>query len=433
MPELTRDLSKKNYSRLCSLIPGGVNSPVRAFHGLGIPPMVVASGKGDTIVDVDGNAFIDYCGSWGALILGHAHPEVISKSYEKMQLGTSFGITTKVEADLAEKIIQRVPSVEKIRFVSSGTEATMSAARLARGYTGRSIVIKFSGHYHGHNDSFLVKAGSGLFKNKLASSSLGIPEDVIQNTVCLPFNDKEALKTCFQEERIQKNLAAVIVEPIAGNMGVVPGDESFFSLLREETKKIGALLVFDEVITGFRVSYGGAQDIYSIKPDLTCFGKIMGGGFPAAAFGGKKEIMDCLAPQGSVYQAGTLSGNPVAMQAGLTTLTLLEEAGFYEKLKEKTDLLLLPIKEKLKGKLACLQQVGSMFTLFFGKTQITCAEDTKDLDLERFAHFFRHAFERGVYFPPSQHEASFVSIVHTRENLEKTSNMVCDYIDQYLV
>ena len=337
-------------------------SPIRAFTGLDMTPLIVERGEGDTIWDVDGNAYIDYCASWGPLILGHAHPAVVKRACKRIEQGSSFGIATPYECLLAEKINTHLPTMEKIRFVSSGSEATMSAIRLARGFTGRNTLIKFDGHYHGHVDCLLIEAGSGLTHLPAATSS-GMPDAVIQHTVCLPFND---LSTCRHYIRHHPDLAAVILEPIAGNMGVVPADQEFIDMLREETAAIGALLIFDEVITGFRVGLNGAQEYYRVKPDLTCLGKVIGGGYPLAAFGGRKEIMDLIAPLGSVYQAGTLSGNPVAICAGLETLAHIEQVGFYQELERKTRLLTDPIEHYLKHHHipALLMRVGSMFTLF---------------------------------------------------------------------
>lgn len=428
---LKRPNSEKIYNDLCEIIPGGVNSPVRSCRAVGQLPMVVESGKKDKIYDVDGHSYIDYCLSWGPLIHGHAHPEITKAIHQRVLQGTTFGITTSAEEKLARKISQHMSSIEKIRFVSSGTEATMSAIRLARGYTHRPKVIKFSGNFHGHADFFLVQAGSGLFGLNPTSSSAGIPDDIVKNTVCLPYNDIEAFKAYFNDIKNRDHIAAVIVEPIAGNMGVVPASVEFLKVLREQTEKNGTLLIFDEVISGFRVGLKGAQGIYGIKPDLTCLAKIIGGGFPAAAFGGKAEIMNQLAPLGEVYQAGTLSGNPVAMVAGLKTIELLEHPHIYESLKEKTDTITQALKEHIAKKAlnVVIQQVGSMFTIFFGSKQVNNMEDAKTLDLELFAKFFRYMFENGVYLPPAQHEAMFVSSVHENENLVKTRDLMLRFFD----
>jgi len=395
-----RPKSKKCYESLCQLIPGGVNSPVRSFKGLGVDPIVAERAAGAFVYDVDGNAYLDYCGSWGPLIHGHAHPEIVAAAQWRVAQGSTFGITSAIEEKLARLVIKHVPSVERIRFVSSGTEATMSVARLARGYTGRDLLVKFTGNYHGHADFFLVQAGSGLIDLTPTSSSAGIPEDIIRHTVCLPYNDIETSRKYLLNPENSYRVAAVILEPIAGNMGCVAGTPEFLKMLREVTSSIGALLIFDEVISGFRVGLGGAQALYGIKPDLSCFGKIIGGGFPAAAFGGRKEIMEYLAPLGPVYQAGTLSGNPVAMEAGAKTIELLERKGFYKDLEEKTNLLTKPIQEYLQKHQinACLPQVGSMFTLFFGRRQVRSMEEAKEVDLNQFAHFFRYMLSNGVYF-----------------------------------
>lgn len=421
-----RPKSQMAYDDLCMYLPGGVNSPVRAGGAVEALPLVTAYGKKDKIYDVDGNGYIDYCQSWGALIHGHAPSPVIKEVQKAMRLGTTFGTTTMVEGELAKKITTCMPSIEKIRFVSSGTESTMSAIRLCRGYTKKDLIIKFNGNYHGHADFFLVKAGSGVLHLPESSSS-GIPEDFVKLTLSLPYNNVETFTKTIQQ--VKNRLAAVIVEPIAGNMGLVPATQQFLQALRDETKKIGALLVFDEVITGFRLGLGGAQSLYNITPDLTCLGKIIGGGFPAAAFGGKKAIMDHLAPLGAVYQAGTLSGNPIAMQAGLTTLSLLDKH-VYQELQEKTELLTKPIQEWIakKNLPLALHQVGSMFTLFFGKRSINNAEDAKELDVKTYARFFKYMLENHIYFPPAQQEAAFVSTAHTTAHLKKTRDIILKFL-----
>lgn len=418
---------------MCEVIPGGVNSPVRAFHCVGEHPVVAAYGVKDLVYDEDGNHYIDYCGSWGALIHGHAHPTIVKAVQKRVGLGSSFGITTAIEGKLAKEISKIIPSVEKIRFVSSGTEATMSAARLARGYTQRDLIIKFAGNYHGHADFFLVQAGSGVI-GLTESSSAGIPKEMVQNTLSLPFNDVEAFLKVIQDPKIKNKVAAVILEPISGNMGVIPAKKEFMKAISQETKRIGALLIFDEVITGFRVGLRGAQDLYKVTPDLTCFGKIIGGGFPVAAFGGRKEIMHCLAPLGQVYQAGTLSGNPVAMEAGLQAIQLLQAATFYDDLESKANLITKPVAALLRKKqvLACVQQVGSMFTLFFGKNQVENLQDAQNLDSKTYAKFFHYLLQRGIYVPPSQHEAWFVSSVHEQKHLEKTRDHILEFINAEL-
>ncbi len=422
-----RKNSKGIFKQLQNLIPGGVSSPVRAFTDLPMTPIVIERGKGDLIWDSDGNQFIDYCGSWGPLILGHADARIIKAIVEQLEKGSTFGAATQVEHDLAAKIISHMPSIEKIRFVSSGTEATMSALRLARGVTGRSRLLKFDGNYHGHADPFLIKAGSGLSSK---SASKGVPEGVVKESTSLPYNDLETARSFLQNNLV----AAVIVEPIAGNMGLIPAQREFLEMLREETQKQNALLIFDEVITGLRLGLSGAQGALGIKPDLTCLGKIIGGGLPAAAFGGKREIMDELAPLGEVYQAGTLSGNPLAMRAGLETLTILEQEGTYERLQEKTKLLTDPIKEAI-GSLKqpmCLHQIGSCFTLFFGIEKASCKTDLDGLDHEKFKHYYQFLFERGLFFPPSPYETSFISLSHSKKHLEMTRDLILEYCTRYL-
>lgn len=425
-----RKHSEAIYARSCQVMPGGVNSPVRSFKAIGMPPMIVESGKGDTIRDADGNRYIDFCLSWGPLILGHAHPDVVRAACSQMEKGSSFGIATEVEEQLASKIVQLVPSIEKIRFVNSGTEATMTALRLARGFTERPKIIKFTGHYHGHSDGLLIQAGSGVASINPIATSKGVNASTIADTLCFPFNDFNAIRSFFRTSPMASQVAAVIVEPVAGNMGVVAPEPGFLELLREETERAGALLIFDEVITGFRVALRGAQGLFGIEPDLTCFGKVIGGGFPVAAVGGKAKIMDCLAPLGQVYQAGTLSGNPVAMRAGLETLRLIEAPGFYDRLLEKTNRFLAPIREAIvrKRAAACVQQVGSMFTLFLGTDRIRCKEDLKKLDEPRFSKFFRTLFQEGIYIPPSSNEAWFISSAHTDEHLDQAGAAIASAI-----
>lgn len=426
-----RPKSQEIFTDLCKVIPGGVNSPVRTCAAVKQLPLVASHALGDKVYDVDGHAYIDYCGSWGALIHGHSHPSIVKAAQNRVAMGSSFGMTTHIELLLANKVVELMPSIEQVRFVSSGTEATMSAARLARGYTKREIIVKFNGNYHGHADFFLVQAGSGVMELS-QSSSVGIPADVVKNTVSLPYNDVNICRKALQS--LGNKVAAVIIEPIAGNIGVVPATSEFLQMLREETQKNGSLLIFDEVISGFRVGLGGAQAYYGIKPDMTCLGKIIGGGFPAAAFGASKEIMGHLAPLGSVYQAGTLSGNPVAMEAGLTALTLLEEANFYKELERKTNVITDPVREAFKKKdvQACVQQVGSMFTLFFGKKRVENLDDARSLNTELFGEFFRYLFERGIYIPPMQQEAWFVSSAHEEKHLEMTRDSILEFIQQKL-
>lgn len=393
-------------------------------------PLIVESGAGDLIRDVDGNSFIDFCGSWGSLILGHAHPQIVRGAVEQIQKGSSFGISTEIEQKIAAKIVGLIPSVEKLRFVNSGTEAAMTAMRLARGYTERPKIIKFTGHYHGHSDSLLIQAGSGVASLNPLATSKGVNLSTIADTLCFPFNDFEAIRSFFRESPLAAQVAGVILEPITGNMGVVLPEPRFLEMLREETARAGALLIFDEVITGFRVGLTGAQGLYAIDPDITCLGKVIGGGFPVAAVGGKAKILDCLAPLGQVYQAGTLSGNPVAMRAGLETLSLIERQGFYESLQKKTDRITAPIQDALaKTKAnACLQQSGSMFNLFFGLKKVRSREDLSALDEERFIQFFHYLFERGIYISPSSHEAWFLSAAHQDEHLDFAAETICAFL-----
>lgn len=427
----TRSISEKIYESSKNVIPGGVNSPVRSFKSLGMNPLVVQRGFRDEIFDADENSYIDYCGSWGALIHGHAHPQIVKAAIKQVQEGSSFGILTEIEERIANKLVFLIPSVEKCRFVSSGTEATMSAIRLARGYTGRDLIIKFTGHYHGHADHLLVQAGSGATYLNATSSSLGVPCDFVKQTLSLPFNDIDLCYKALSE--LKTKVAAVICEPIPANMGVILPKKGFLQMLREETETHGSLLIFDEVISGFRVGLQGAQGLYGINPDLSCFGKIIGGGFPAAAFGGKKAIMDFLAPLGGVYQAGTLSGNPVACQAGLVALKMLEEEDFYEKLEEKTNLITKPIAAMIEEKdlNATLTQVGSMFTLFLGAKKCENFEDVKKLDSQLFNGFFTHLFERGIYFSPLQCEANFVSTAHSDEHLLYTRDTILEFLENF--
>ena len=424
-------LQNKFRDRLKKVLPGGVSSPVRAFKGLGIEPMVADFGDEDLLFDQDGKPFVDYCCSWGALILGHTPPEIVKKVKIRLEKGSSFGVSTGIEAKLAEKIVEYSPCAEKVRFVNSGTEATMTAARLARGYTGRDLIVKFSGNYHGHADFFLTEAGSGVADLNATSSSKGVLDSVVQSTVNLPYNDLRAAEKFLNNPKFSSRIAAVIIEPLAGNMGCVPAEADFIRLLREETEKVGALLIFDEVITGFRVHLRGAQHVYRVQADLVCYGKVMGGGFPAAAIAGKAKIMDCLAPEGEVYQAGTLSGNPVAMEAGYQTLKILERSGFYESLEKRAQILIKPIAQYLAkhDKNACIQHYGSMFTIFFGTKQVRSFEDAKQVDRERFARFFRFLYERGIYLSPSPMETCFVSSAHTEEHLKKTRDAILDFFD----
>ncbi|MBU6383804.1 MAG: glutamate-1-semialdehyde 2,1-aminomutase [Verrucomicrobia bacterium] len=428
---MQRSKSKAIYDRACGVIPGGVNSPVRSFRHLRMAPLIVESGKGGRIWDVDGHSYIDFCCSWGALILGHAHPAVIRGASEQMQKGTSFGIATEIELDMASRVVHLMPSIEKIRFVSSGTEAGMTAMRLARGVTERPKIVKFTGHYHGHSDALLIQAGSGAMKINPLATSKGVNPNTIADTICLPFNDFEAVRSLFRSEEGAR-IAGVILEPVTGNMGVVLPEDGFLECLRELTARNGSLLIFDEVITGFRLGIRGAQGLYGIDPDLTCLGKVIGGGFPVAAVGGKAKFLDHLAPLGSVYQAGTLSGNPVAMRGGLETLAILEKEGFYEELHRKAEAMTAPLRHALRNKNGCLQQAGSMFNLFFGVKKVRCKEDLKQLDEEMFIRFFHYLFERGIYISPSSHEAWFMTAAHTDVEIATAVGTMIEFIEKYV-
>ncbi len=401
-------------------IPGGVNSPVRAFRHVGGTPVFFKKAKGAYAWDEDNNRYIDYVGSWGPMILGHAHDDIINAVIETAQHGLSFGAPTAAEIDMADLICQLVPSMEMVRMTSSGTEATMSAIRLARGYTGRDKIVKFEGCYHGHGDSLLVKAGSGMLTMGVPSSP-GVPAGLANETITLAYNDSEQVKQCFAE--IGEHIACIIVEPVAGNMNCIPPEPGFLETLRKVCDQYGTVLIFDEVMTGFRIALGGAQAHYAVKPDLTTFGKVIGGGMPVGAFGGKKEIMHRIAPLGPVYQAGTLSGNPVAMAAGLTTLKLLQEPGFYDRLSAKTQAVtsgMQAIADKL-GIPFTTNQVGGMFGFFFStEKQITRYDQVVAGDIERFKKFFHGMLRQGVYLAPSAFEASFVSIAHGEEDIAAT-------------
>ncbi len=412
-------LSRRFFEEAVKVIPGGVNSPVRACKSVGAAPVFINSGAGPFLIDVDGQEYIDYVASWGPLILGHAHPEVVAAVQAAAENGTSFGAPTWQEVELAEMICEMIPSVEMVRLVNSGTEATMSAVRLARGYTGRKKIIKFNGCYHGHADSFLVKAGSGVATLGIPGSP-GVPEEIVANTISLPYNNLEAVEEAFAQAG--KEIAAVIVEPIAGNMGVVPPKEGFLEGLREITLKHGALLIFDEVITGFRVGPSGAQGLYGVMPDLTCLGKIIGGGLPVGAYGGRAEIMKHIAPEGPVYQAGTLSGNPIAVAAGLATLKILSRPGVYERLEELSSRLAQGLAQAAQeaGAKVTFNRVGSMMTCFFREGEVTDFDSAAASDTERYGKFWREMLARGVYLAPSQFEAAFVSLAHTEEEIDHT-------------
>ena len=411
--------SKQLFEEACELIPGGVNSPVRAFKAVGDYPVFIERGEGAYLYDVDGNKYVDYICSWGPLLLGH-QPEAVSKAVmEALTKGSTYGAPTGIEVEMAKKIVDAVPSVEMVRMVSSGTEATMSALRLARGYTGRNKIVKFEGCYHGHADHLLIKAGSGALTFGVPSSP-GVPESIASETLTAQYNDIDSVKALFAQYPDQ--IAAVIVEPIAGNMGLVLPKEGFLEGLREVTAEHGALLIFDEVISGFRASFGGAQKVYNIMPDLTCMGKIIGGGLPVGAYGGKKEIMMHVAPVGPVYQAGTLSGNPLAMAAGMAILDELAKPGVYEEIEAKTKKLVQGLQaaaDKAGVKIA-LNQSASLFTIFFTETPVDSYKAAMTSNTEQFKVFFQAMLGQGFYLPPSQFECWFVSQAHSDEDIENT-------------
>ncbi len=411
-------LSKEAFTEAKELMPGGVNSPVRAFKSVDMDPIFMESGKGAILKDIDGNEYIDYVLSWGPLILGHTEPNVVKAIQEVAATGTSFGASTLIENKLAKLVMERVPSIEMVRMVSSGTEATMSALRLARGYTGRNKILKFEGCYHGHGDSLLIKAGSGVATLGLPDSP-GVPESIAKNTIAVPYNDIESVRYVF--ENFGADLAAVIVEPVAGNMGVVPPIEGFLEALRELTEKNGTVLIFDEVMTGFRVGYNCAQGFFGITPDLTCLGKVIGGGLPVGAFGGKREIMEMIAPAGSVYQAGTLSGNPLAMTAGYETLSRLNE-DTYKYFVKLGDMLEKGFREAAsKYNIPhTVNRAGSMIGFFFTNENVINYDVAKTADLDLFAKYYRLMAEEGIYLPPSQFEGMFLSTAHTEEHINKT-------------
>jgi glutamate-1-semialdehyde 2,1-aminomutase len=421
---MKRKKSIELHRRAMGMIPGGVNSPVRAFKAIGIPPTFIERAKGSRIWDIDGNEYIDYVGSWGPMILGHAHPRVVAAIKRVATKGTSFGAPIPLEVELAIKVKKAFPSMELMRMVSSGTEAVMSAVRLARGYTGRDKVLKFEGCYHGHGDSLLVKAGSGATTFGIPDS-LGIPGDLAKHTLTAPYNGLESVKSLARQYPGQ--IACIIVEPIAGNMGVVLPERGFLEGLRKICDEEGIILLFDEVITGFRVAYGGAQELYGIKADLTCLGKIIGGGLPVGAYGGWERIMERVSPLGGVYQAGTLSGNPLAMTAGIETLELLKAKKVYQELEKKTSYLTenISMSAEEKGIPVCINQTKGMFTLFFTEGPVRDYRTAKMSDTNRFATFFIEMMERGIYLPPSQFEAWFLSLAHTQRDLDKTIE-ACD-------
>jgi glutamate-1-semialdehyde 2,1-aminomutase len=401
------------------IIPGGVNSPVRAFKSVGADPVFIARASGSHIYDADGNDYIDYVGSWGPMILGHCHPDVVTAIKKTADSGCSFGAPTELEIKLAEMVIAAVPSIEMVRMVSSGTEATMSAIRLARGYTRRDKIVKFSGCYHGHSDSLLVKAGSGAATFGVPDSP-GVPQDFAKHTLTATYNSLDSVRKLVSENSGQ--IACIIIEPVAGNMGTVPPQPGFLEGLRQLCTDEGMVLIFDEVMSGFRVALGGAQEIYGVTPDMTTLGKIIGGGLPVGAFGGRKEIMSLLSPSGGVYQAGTLSGNPLAMAAGIATLTLLKQPGFYQQLEEKSAYLAAGIAKAAKdaGYPLFSTRVGSMICAFFTRNTVTDWDSAASCDTKAFATYFRAMLEEGIYLAPSQFETGFVSIAHTPEELDRT-------------
>jgi glutamate-1-semialdehyde 2,1-aminomutase len=411
--------SKELHARASRLIPGGVNSPVRAFKSVACDPPYIVRGKGSRIWDADGNEYIDYVGSWGPLILGHAHADVVEAVEKANRNGASFGACTPVEAELAEAVTEAFP-LDKVRFVSSGTEATMSAIRLARAYTGHKYIIKFEGCYHGHADSLLVKAGSGVATLGIPGSA-GVLEELAQFTLALPFNHRSAVEETFRKFKDQ--IACVIVEPVVGNMGCVPPRAGYLEFLREITSRNSTVLIFDEVMTGFRLAFGGAQQIFNIKPDLTTLGKIIGGGLPVGAYGGRAEIMEMIAPLGPVYQAGTLSGNPLAMAAGLATLRHLKlHPEIYQRLEKRASVLVKGVLDAAKKRRIPLSanRVGSMFTWFFQKGEVHDWDAAAKSDTQAFAKFHRGMLERGIYLPPSQYEAAFLSAAHSDEDIRRT-------------
>lgn len=411
--------SHKLFNQALDVIPGGVNSPVRACKSVGMEPIFINYANGSMVVDADGNKYIDYIGSWGPMILGHRHSSVVRALASVLNRGTSFGAPTDLEIKLAKMVIDAVPSIDMVRMVNSGTEATMSAIRLARGVTGRDTIIKFDGCYHGHADSLLVEAGSGIATLGIPGSP-GVPKSFVAHTLSLPYNDIDCVKKVMDDKG--NKIACIIVEPVAGNMGLVPPVDGFLETLKELTEKNGSLLIFDEVMTGFRVAYGGAQSLYGISPDITCLGKIIGGGLPVGAYGGKREIMEHIAPHGPVYQAGTLSGNPLAMAAGIATLTQLKKPGFYKALDKKADQLATGLEkaaEKAKIK-ATIKRVSSMIGFFFTDKDVINFDDAKTCDLNMFSAFYKGMLEKGVYLAPSQFETIFVSSTHSVKDIDAT-------------
>ncbi len=423
--------SKKLFAEAQNYLPGGVDSPVRAFKAVGGVPPFMVKGQGSRIHDADGNEFIDYIGSWGPLILGHAYPAVVAALKQAVERGTSFGAPTELETTLARTICAAMPSIDMVRFVNSGTEATMTALRLARAFTGRDKIIKFAGGYHGHSDGLLAKGGSGMATLGIPDSP-GVPSSYTQNTLIAPYNNAEAVEQLFRH--YPEEIAAIIIEPIAANMGVVPPRPDFLDGLRKLTNEFGALLVFDEVITGFRVAYGGAQALYGIAPDLTCLGKIIGGGLPVGAYGGRREIMQMMAPAGPVYQAGTLSGNPLAMTAGIETLKVLGQPEVYLQLEDRASSLEEGITKLISeaGISLRISRVASLLTIFFTGDAVVDYESAARADTALYAKFFQQLLSGGIYWPPSQFEAAFVSLAHTDEDIQTTVEAIGKALKWYI-
>ena len=420
--------SKALFEKARKIIPGGVNSPVRAGKAVGIDPPFISRAKGSFLWDMEGNRYVDYVCSWGPMILGHGHPQVVKALEERVSKGTSYGAPTELEVEMAETITNMVPSIEMVRMVNSGTEATMSAIRLARGFTGKEKIIKFEGCYHGHADSLLVSAGSGVATLAIPGCP-GVPADLAEHTISLPFNDLDGVVQAF--ERFGSEVAAVIIEPIPGNMGVIIPKKEFLTMLREITLENGALLIFDEVISGFRVGPGGAQELYGVMPDITCLGKIIGGGLPVGAYGGRRDVMEQMAPEGDIYQAGTLSGNPLAMAAGLATLRVLQERDVYQELENKGRMLFSGLEDAAKaaGVNVVINRIGSMGSLFFGENPVTDFTSAKASDAERFKRYYANMLNQGIYLAPSAFEACFVSTAHDENTIKETIDCAARSLD----
>ncbi len=428
MKILNRNKSHDAWEKLQTLLPGGVSSPVRACRQVGVTPLIADRGEDCRIIDIDGNAYIDFCMSWGALLFGHAHPIILDAARMALNKGTTYGITTVQEGVLGERIMSLMPSIERVRFVSSGTEAVMSAVRLARARTGKNRILAFEGHYHGHHDQFLKAAGSGALYTNNAHN--GVPESFASLTDRIPFNDFEAINRYF-ESPYGRDCAAILLEPVAINMGCVLPKEGFLEFLRAKTREYQSLLIFDEVVTGFRLAPGGAQEFFKITPDLTCLGKIVGGGFPLAAFGGKKEIMNLLAPEGHVYQAGTLSGNPIAVEAAIAVLDMIGPE-VYEELQRKSDRLFKPIEQLIvdRNYPVQIQRIGSIATLFFSVERVSAFHEALYSSQDRFREFFKKMLGRGVYIPPLQFETLFLSMVHSDKTLDNVSEAMCEVLSE---